>query len=107
MKLDTKTLDEFKAVALCCACGRPMSETKRVNFVFLGKKATWKFPVVIELMTGTLEGALSVVCTECTMEDFTAKANGDKFSQIEIHYAIEFRNGECFYHPIDDLENLV
>ena len=76
----------------CCACCKPLKNSKNLHIVFLERKAKWK-----DNTWGTIAGtsgyALAVVCDECAKRG------------IEPKYAVEMSSkGEARYHPVNELE---
>ena len=76
----------------CCACCKPLKDSKNLHIVLLERKAKWK-----DNTWGTIARtsgyALAVVCDECAKKG------------IEPRYAVEMsKKGEVRYHPVSELE---
>jgi hypothetical protein len=89
------TLEKIKKYGRCCISDRPLKDSHHVNMVELGYKATWKFPVAGNVLTGTSGRAVAFI--------------HDDYFQIgkntgEIKYAVEFRGDEIIYHDVKTLE---
>jgi len=76
----------------CCACCKPLKNSKNLHIILLERKAKWK-----DNTWGTIAGtsgyALAIVCDECAKKG------------IEPKYAVEMsKKGEVRYHPVSELE---
>ena len=76
----------------CCACCKPLKNSKNLHIVLLERKAKWK-----DNTWGTIARtsgyALAIVCDECAKK------------RIEPKYAVELsKKGEVRYHPVSELE---
>jgi len=76
----------------CCACCKPLKNSKNLHIVLLERKAKWENNTW-GTIAGTSGYALAVVCDECAK-----KGNEPK-------YAVEMSSrGEVRYHPVSELE---
>jgi hypothetical protein len=91
--MDFETLIRTKGK--CCATDLPISTSESINLVGLNKIATWKFPIVGNVLTGEHGKAAALVHDDAINPDGSLKC--------EIKYAIEFKGDDILYHPIDQL----
>lgn len=80
--------------ANCCACGRPITNSKFVNVVITNYRQDWEYPAACNIITAETHGASAVLCDAC----IEAKA--------QILHVIEIRDGQIILHPVSDLEEL-
>jgi protein-arginine kinase activator protein McsA len=78
----------------CCACGGRMTKSGHVNLVSLGRRATWAYPIVGNVVSGRTGEAVAIVCDACLE------------GKREIQFAIEFDGDEVVYHEAVDLEQM-
>ena len=76
----------------CCACNCIIGENgKNINLVQLPRIATWEYPISGNLLTGTKNRAIAIVCNVCIENN------------VPINYAIRFDDGKIVRVPINDL----
>lgn len=85
------TSAEIRDKVRCSACQGKIS---RINLVQLDRLATWEYPVCGNVVTGEQGRAVAILCGPC--------ADGRR----EVKEAVEFREGEVVYHPIETLTEL-
>ena len=91
--MDTEEwVEQISKGVKCCACCKPLKNSKNLHIVLLERKAKWE-----DNTWGTIAGtsgyALAVVCDECAKKG------------IEPKYAVEMsKKGEVRYHPVSELE---
>jgi len=81
----------------CCCCGESMRNSKHLNFVQTGKRATWKYPATGNILTKQpCVEAMAILCDDCI----------DK--RKKPLFAVEWDNEHTTveYHPIAALEEL-
>ncbi len=88
--------DLVKARVKCCSCGRPMSESRLINFVLLDRVALWPYPCGGNVLTGEWGRAIAILCDRCIAEN------------REPRFAVEWSEGLeiVIYHPIHELPKL-
>jgi hypothetical protein len=91
-------LDEWiKSKVECCTCGGPIKNSKYINMVQTGRKATWKYPTAGNILLGKpcIE-ALSILCDKCISQ------------RKKPLFAVEWDNEHTYveYHPLAALEEL-
>lgn len=78
----------------CCSCGHSLKNSKYINGISLNKIATWKHPSWGNLyVKGSHGRAISFQCDSCLNEKKT------------INYAVEFKDKNVIYHPVEKLED--
>ena len=93
-KMDTEEwVEQISKGVKCCACCKPLKNSKSIHIVFLEQKAKWKDNTWDCSIAGISGCAIAVVCDECAKKG------------IEPKYAVEMSSrGEVRYHPISELE---
>jgi len=78
----------------CCACGKPLKDSRYINGVLLERKAKWKNNTWGNLILGVSGYAVAIVCDECVKK------------KVKPKYAVEWSDDkrEVRYHPVDELE---
>jgi len=83
----------------CCACGRPMKNSKNINGICLDKLATWENPVWGNILVKEKypeKRAVAIICDDCV-----AKKSKIKFA---VSWSNEYTNIQ--YHKIEELKDL-
>jgi hypothetical protein len=75
----------------CCITGKPMKDSKYLNFVQLHMKAGWEFPVWGNFITGETNMAVAYVHDDAIVK---GKLIG------KVKHAIEIKGDEVIYHEI-------
>jgi hypothetical protein len=85
----------------CCKCGRMMKDTntKYVNIVQLPYAATWKYPVMGNVITGQSGLACAVICDECQKDPEPVK-----YAMEYLELVGEGGADSIVYHIITELE---
>ena len=86
------TIDRLQDHGKCCACQGPIG--KRLNICTLNYRATWKYPVSCNVITGD-EGRATAICCDACID-----------AKREILRAIELEGDEIRYHPVSELESM-
>lgn len=85
-------------LARCCACNKPMKESKNMNGILLNKRASWENPTWDNLLLKEgiprIKRAAALVCDDCVEKK--------KMPQ----WAIEIRDKNVIYHDILTLEDV-
>lgn len=81
---------EILGTARCGHCGGKVEP--RLNVVMLNHRAAWKYPSAGNVITGEFGRAVGVCCDACIE------------ARTPPREAVEFRDGQVFYHPIESLE---
>lgn len=87
-------MEFYREHVRCCACCGSIRMSRYVNLVAMGRRATWKYPVAANVLTGRDGEAVAVVCDGCID------------SKREIRWAIETEGDRVTYHLLKDLERL-
>jgi len=81
----------IQAHVRCGACGGKIG---RVNLCALNRRATWKYPVSGNVISGDEGRAVAVLCDACID------------SRRGIREAIEITDQQVHYHPVGELDEL-
>ena len=78
----------------CCACCKPLKDSKYINGVLLERKAKWKNNTWGNVIAGVSGYAVAIVCDECVKK------------KVKPKYAVEWDDDkkEIRYHPVSELE---
>jgi hypothetical protein len=92
-------IDWIRKNVRCCACGRPLSETRYINYVCLDRLATWKNPtwknILLEDMSPEPR-ALAVLCDKCIEEN--------RLPEYAVEWDVE--SNLISYHRVEELTPL-
>jgi len=87
--------EDIKQKAKCCITGWPLKDSAHINAIQLDVPATWKYPVMGNVLQGIFNIAVAFIHDEAI--------NPDGSFVGPIKHAIEFSNGEVIYHDLEQL----
>lgn len=100
MEITGQIVEQIKDKINCCACGRPLKNSKWINLCETNKIATWNYPKSRNVFIPNAPSqAVAIVCDDCM------KTKLQPISAIELEPGQD-GFGEVIYHALEELEDV-